>query len=248
VLNSAQATDNYCPHCGAQADLDAKYCKNCGKLISVSGAPFDPADQVKDFFPTYMVTLISIIQAAALGYLLLAANDQLSYIIAGTYDPIWTILIVGMFIMIVATWFQYSQLVMMLRLVPTTLGALVPFCFGVTQALVIFSIVHQQIAWFYFAMTLNALLGFSSYVVYLREAKLEEDRIENRILLERMGADPRRIEFMTVLRSTIFFSFGVAEALFKLESLFFAFVVLALNIIMIASVHRLSKKTSKGRK
>jgi hypothetical protein len=152
-------TPNHCGKCGASAYPGANYCQNCGKSISLSDEPFDIEERLIDIYPTYMVTLISIIQAAALGYLLLAAKDQLSNAVTSAYDPIWTILIIGMFVMIVATWIQYSHAVLTLQLTPTTLGALVPFLFGVTQALAIFSINLQQSALFYFSMSLTPLLG-----------------------------------------------------------------------------------------
>lgn len=191
-----------------------------------------------DLYPTYMITLISIIQAAALGYLLLAANDQLSYIIAGTYDPIWTILIVGMFVMIVATWAQYGSMVLVLRLVPSTMDALVPFCLGVTQALAIFSIIHQQIAWFYFAMSLNSIVLLSAYISVFREARLQQDRVENRTLVELAGTYPRTTKLVAVARSVIFFSFGVAETLLKLNSLYLAIFVLVMNVVLFVGSQR----------
>ena len=231
-------TLNYCGKCGASAYPNANYCQNCGTSISRRGAPFDTKERLIDIYPTYMVTLISIIQAAALGYLLLAAKDQLSYAITGAFDPIWTLLIVGMFLMIVATWMQYSQAVLTLQLTPTTLGSLVPFCFGVTQALAIFSINLQQSDLFYFSMSLNALVGLSSYISMFREVRLHQDRPANKLFLDRAGTYPRNIERTTVARFVIFVSFGVTEALFKLNSLFLALFVLAMNVMMLVVIHR----------
>jgi hypothetical protein len=231
-------TPNHCGKCGASAYPGANYCQNCGKSISLSDEPFDIEERLIDIYPTYMVTLISIIQAAALGYLLLAAKDQLSNAVTSAYDPIWTILIIGMFVMIVATWIQYSHAVLTLQLTPTTLGALVPFLFGVTQALAIFSINLQQSALFYFSMSFNALVGLSSYISMFREARLHQDRAANRLFLERAGTYPRNIERTTVARFAIFLSFGVTEALFKLNSLYLAIVVLVMNVMMLVVIHR----------
>jgi len=184
-----------------------------------------------DFYPTYMVTLISIIQAAALGYLLLAVRDQLSQAFAGTYDPLWTIFIVAMFIMIVATWLQYTRGVIAARFVPSTIGAVIPFLFGVTQALVIFCITLQQVAAFYFAFFLNALVGFVQSVSFVREVKLNQDCIENRVLLSRLGPTFRTTVRMMGARAVI-------EALFRLNSLVLAVILLASNVVMIVGVHR----------
>ncbi len=64
-----------CKACGASIVSDANYCHNCGIPVSSETVPFDLTERVTTFYPTYMVTLISIIQAAALGYLLLAVLD-----------------------------------------------------------------------------------------------------------------------------------------------------------------------------
>lgn len=119
-----------------------------------------PTDRVVVFFPTYYVTLISIIRVTAFGYLLLVAKDQLSAILASTYDPIWAVLIFGFFLMIAATWMNYTHFITLLRLKPTSLDAYIPFCFGATQALVIFCISLQQQRGFTIQRLLHFLNGF----------------------------------------------------------------------------------------
>ncbi len=151
-----------------------------------------------------------------------------------------------MFIMIIATWVQYTRPIIIARLLPSTIDAAIPFFFGVTQALIIFSITLQQVAWFYFAFSLNALVGFASFVSTVRELKQHEDRIENKFILARARPSIRMNTRMIVLRSVIFFSFGMIETLFKLQSLFLAVVVLAMNIVMIIAVHR-STEQALGR-
>ena len=223
---------NYCEKCGVSVNPEAKYCQRCGATISRSQASYHPTDRVASFFPTYYVTLISIIQATVFGYLLLTAKDQLSYILAGTFDPIWTVLIVAMFILIVATWMAYSHYVTSFRLVPSSLDALLPFCFGATQALVIFSISLQQLAWFYFAMVPNAMVGFLSAYVLTREVRLNQEYEEHRVVTEKVGSfSGQTLPQWYALRGMIFFSFGVAEVLLNLQSLFLAIVVLGLNVL-----------------
>ncbi|MGZ8884770.1 MAG: hypothetical protein ACXW0U_07670 [Halobacteriota archaeon] len=210
-------------------------------MVSRSEAAHPPVDRVAEFFPTYYVTLISIIQVTAFGYLLLVAKDQLSSILAGTYDPLWTVLIVGFFIMIVATWMSYTHYVTSLRLKPTSLDALIPFCFGATQALVIFSISLQQLAWFYFAMVANAAVAISQTYVLWREVRLHQEYEEHRVWIEKsrsLSVLPR----WYAVRLLIFLSFGVAEALFNLHSLLLAIVYLGLCIMSFVVVGRGAKR------
>lgn len=246
---------NYCEKCGVSTYPDAKYCHNCGTPISLSDAPTPQhvtlptpkisrsrlgfnaqdrfrlvsQDRLRDFFPTYMVTLVSIIQTAMLGYLLLAANDQLSHVLAGTYAPIWTVLIIAMFFYIVAIWMLYARSMIMLRQIPTVVDDLVPFCLGVTQALAIFSITLQQIAWFYFAVSLSSVVVLVGYTQLWRQLRLQ-DNPENRLILEALGTYPRYANSLAITYFAIFLSFGVTETLLKLNLLFLAFVVLAMFV------------------
>ncbi len=130
----------------------------------------------------YYVTLFSIIQASALGYLLLVVKDQLVSIINSTYEPLWTILIIATFLMIIAIWINYTFPAPAFRRLNTTLDALIPFCFGVAQALAIFSISLQQLAWYYFSFSLLALVGLAQCRNTFREARLDLDIEQNRIV------------------------------------------------------------------
>jgi ribosomal protein L40E len=219
-----------CEKCGVSVSREALYCQRCGEKILRSQSSHYPADRVADFFPTYYITLISIIQVTAFGYLLLVAKDQLSSILASTYDPLWTVLIVGMFIMIAATWMNYTHYVTSLKLTPSSLDALIPFCFGATQALVIFSISLQQLAWVYFAMAANAMVAISQTYFTVRQVRLHQEYEENRAWVEKSGALSTLKRWFAV-RLLIFLFFGIVEALLNLHSLFLAVVYLALCIM-----------------
>ncbi len=233
---------DYCRNCGASLRADAMCCQNCGMSLSLSDAAFNPQPPVMDLYPTYMITLTSIIQAAALGYLLLAVQAQLSYIVTGGYDSLWTVLILAMFLIIVATWVQYGSAVLAARLVPTTVDALIPFCFGVTQALIIFSINMHQLTWFYFAFAANAIVGSSAYIWMTRRYELYSYRAENRIAFENAKPFIQNARRFSIIRIVIFFSFGVAEALLSLNSLLLAIIVLVMNVLQLVLVDQNTKK------
>ncbi len=233
---------DYCEKCGAWVHPDATFCRNCGTSISLSDPVVDHQNRVMDLYPTYMITLTSIIQAAALGYLLLAVQGQLSYIITGGYDSLWTVLIFAMFLIIVATWVQYGSAVLAARLIPTTVDALIPFCFGVTQAFVIFSISMHQLAWFYFAFAANAIVGSSAYLWMSRQYQVYDYRAENRIAFENAKPFIENARRFSSVRVVIFFSFGVTEALLRLNSLLLAIVLLAMNVLQLILVDQNTKR------
>jgi hypothetical protein len=209
-------------------------------MISRSDASHLLADRMVEFFPTYYITLISIIQVTAFGYLLLVAKDQLSSILAGTYDPLWTVLILGFFIMIAATWMNYTHYGTSLRLRPTSFDALIPFCFGATQALVIFCISLQQLAWFYFAMVANAMVAILQTYFMLREVRSHQEYKENRVFIENFPLST--LTRWYAVRLLIFLFFGIAEALLNLHSLLLAIVYLALCVMSFIFVGRGAKQ------
>lgn len=252
MREQAPATHDCCENCGVSVYPDAKYCQNCGALVLLTGTPHviskvPPSiiDKLIDFNPTYYVTFISIIQSAALGFLLLALLDQLSSIIKGIFDPIWIILISSLFFFIAAIWIAYTRQIVVFNLVPQTLDGLIPFCFGVTQALAVFSINLQELSWFYFSLSSIAVVGFIQYVHLFREARIHNER--NKDALDLLGDWDRKAKLMAVLRALIFFTFGVLEALLDLHSFYLAIITLVLNALVIFIIHRSLKKLSEYR-
>ncbi len=240
-----------CENCGVLIYPDAKYCQNCGALISPTSitrhSKMSPSiiDKLVDFNPTYYVTFISIIQSAALGFLLLALLDQLSSISKGNFDPIWLILIISLIFFIAAIWIAYTRQIIVFNLIPQTLDGLIPFCFGVTQALAVFSISLHELSWFYFSLTSIAIVGFIQYVHVFREARLHYER--NKDALELFGDWDRKAKLMAVFRGLIFLAFGVSEAFLDLHSILLASITLVLNALVIIIIHISLKNFSEYR-
>ena len=230
---------NYCEKCGESVNREALYCQRCGEMISRNEAFHRPADHGVEFMSNYLITLISIIQATVFGFLLLVAKDKFSSILAGTYNPLWTPLIVGMFLMITLLWINYIHYASSLRLKPRSSTALISFCFGATQAFAIFSISLQQLAVFYFAMAANALLAILQTFSTFREARLHQEYEENRAYIENNPLSILKWWYAT--RGLIFIFFGIA-ALFNLYSLLLAIVFLALCVMSFIFVGRGAKQ------
>jgi hypothetical protein len=118
-----------------------------------------------------------------------------------------------------------------MQLVSTAVDALIPFCFGATQALVIFSISMRELAWLYFAFPANALVGSSSYMWMVHQLPFYDYRAENRIAFESAKPFVYRARRFAVAQAVIFFSFGVTEALLGLNSLLLAIVAYVNKLI-----------------
>jgi len=199
-------------------------------------------DRLLDYMPTYYVTLVSIIQSIALGLLFAALFNEVSGITRGTFDPIWTILIIGTFFLIISIWITYTRTVPAMRVIPQTLDAIVPFFFGLTQALAIFCISLHEIAWFYFSLSSCAVVAILQYIHSFRQARLHYEK--NREFLEKMGPWDRKAILMAVIRGSIFIIFGLSEAFFELKSLYFAIFFLLINVLLIMFLHRSFKMLS----
>lgn len=252
MREQSPGTLHCCENCGISIYPDAKYCQNCGALLSptripdaISKIPTPIVDKLIDYNPTYYVTFISIIQSAALGFLLLALLDQLSSISKGIFDPIWIILISSLFFFIAAIWIAYTRQIIVFSLAPQTLDGLIPFCFGLTQALAVFSINLHELSWFYFSLSSIAIVGFIQYMHLFREARIHYER--NKDALELFGDWERKAKLMAVLRALIFFAFGALEAFLDLHSLYLAIITLVLNALVIITIHISLKNFSEYR-
>lgn len=193
-------------------------------------------ERLIEYMPTYYVTFISIIQSAALGLLLLAILDQLTTVSKGTFEPLWTVLTIGLFFFIVAIWMTYTRSVAVFVLVPQTLDAIIPFCFAVTQALAVFSINLHEVAWFYYSLCSIAVVGYVQYYHTFHQARLHLDK--NRAVLQLLGNWDQKARLMAVVRGLTFLSFGVAESILHLESLYLALITLIYNVLLIVFLHR----------
>jgi hypothetical protein len=201
------------------------------------------SDRLIDYYPTYYVTFAGIIQSLVFGFLLLAILDQLSDFSKGTFDPLWIILIFAIFFFMISIWISYTRLVAVFQVTPQTLDGIIPFCFGLTQALVILSINLKELSWYYFSLTSIAVVGLIQWAHAFHQARLHYER--NRILLEAFRNWDRRAKRMAVIRGPIFVAFGVSEALFHLHSLPLAFITLVMNALLLVFLHTSFKKLFK---
>jgi hypothetical protein len=223
--HSPEATVTYCRNCEATVPLDANYCQNCGKTVSADVAHRDHVDRVIEFFPTFYITFMSIIQAAALGYLLISIKSSVATMLTeGVYNPVIIVQIVATFVLIVMVWQEYMIGISTYRWVPKTPDAIIPFLFALSQGFLIYSIDFQNSAWWFFSGSLVCLVGFLSFFNMYRQArKLPE---KNSVVLELAGSTPRVNEIGILSFGAMLLAFGVFELMWKMNSLYLVIVSL----------------------
>jgi len=122
-----------------------------------------------------------------------------------------------------------------LQYVPDLQDILIPFLFGLTEAVAIFSIGFQKISLYYFSIGFFWIVGFFSFFHMFRESKLLYER--NRIVLEHFSTTIQNGQRISILNAIIFFSFGISETLWNLNSLYFAIVALVWGVLHISFAH-----------
>ncbi len=203
---------------------------------SIENDEITHVDQNIKWFPSIYATLITIVQSIALGYLFLAIKDQLgTYLTHGTYNPIWSMLIIAIFLWIVSVFSVGVLTRRALRYVPDERDILIPFLFGLTEALAIFSISFQKFSWYYFSIGLFWLVGFFSFFHMFRESKLLYEK--NRVVLDHFSTTIRNGQRLSILFAILFFSFSMSETLWNLNSLYFAIVALVWGVLHISFAH-----------
>ncbi len=232
--HSPEATVSYCRNCEATLPLDANYCHNCGKAVSAVDAHRAHVHRVVEFVPTYYITVMSVIQSAALGYLLISIKGGVANMVAeGVYDLVYIVQIAATFLVIVAVWHEYMIGISSFRNIPKTPDAMIPFLLALVQGGMIYGIDFRNNTWWYFSFSLVCFVGFLSYFNMYRQAKKVPEK--NRFILELLGSTPRVNEIGTLGFGAIIFSFGVFELIWKMNSLYFAIAALAVPIIWIVS-------------
>jgi hypothetical protein len=96
----------------------------------------------------------------------------MSDITRGTFDPIWTILIAGMFFIIMSIWITYTRLTSVMRVIPETMDGVIPFFFGLSEAISIFLLTLHELAWFYLSMSACAGIAIVQYIHSFRQIRL----------------------------------------------------------------------------
>jgi hypothetical protein len=181
-----------------------------------------------DFGPMAGITLYSIIQAAAMGYLFVVVRDQINKLVEGILGQIYAILIFASFLVIIVIWLETVMATQSFRYPQNFWHVILPFFIGSAQFLLIMSIDLQNVAWWYFSLSSVTLVAFLTFFHTYRQARLYHE--ENRAVLEKLGGSARTTEISILVVTLIYFCFGAFESIWKLNSLYVAVVALAIII------------------
>jgi hypothetical protein len=242
-VSNNQESENYCRNCKTPADFGAKYCKNCGKRLSSNDTPRDYFARMVDFGPVAGITLYSIIQAAAVGYLLVVVRGQINRLAEGTSDQIYAILIFASFLVILVIWLETVMVTQSFRFPTDFWFTILPFFMGLAEFLLILSIELQNVAWWYFSLSIVTCVAFLTFVHSYHQARLFDE--ENRVVFEKLGGSVQTTEISILVVTSIYFSFGVLESILKLNSVFVALVALAIIIAWLVNRNLYWKKIIK---
>jgi hypothetical protein len=172
-------------------------------------------EQIVEFFPSYYTTLISVIQATALGYLLVVVSGFVKGCPALEVSQI--ILAIMTFGVLIEVWYEYMMGSTVFRWVPIIWDSVIPFLIGVAEFLLILSISPVNIALWYFSLSITCLVSFVAFKnMYRGTRKLRHD--SNILALRLLGAFPKINEFWILSYALIFSIFSLLEYKYKLDS------------------------------
>jgi len=190
-------------------------------------------DQIINFFPSYYMTLISIIQATALGYLLLNFSNQLKEEVP---DLSLFVIYVITFFVIIIVWYEYMMGSAALRWVPSIWDSLIPFSLGIGQFLLICYIAcKENIYYWYFSFSGVCFISFFAYLnMYRGATQLKKKNQNNRMVLKALKKFPVLNYIFTGVYTILFLFFGYYEYLHNnTESVLIIYTTLALTMIFL---------------
>ena len=136
----------------------------------------DAVTRFKEHFTPVYLTLISIIQASVLGYMMVYIHDPRAEL------TVWTsVRLLGSFLYVVAMWYAYTCGAIAFRRVPGLADAIIPFTLGAFEFLAVRS--AGSIFWWSLCNAGFALTGAISYVHQFRSATRQP---ENALTLHRL--------------------------------------------------------------
>ncbi|HML04428.1 MAG TPA: hypothetical protein VK426_01510 [Methanobacterium sp.] len=156
--------------------------------------------QVISEFPSVYLELISIIQAAILGYLLIIIYTNLDKLIFLNW-----ILIINVFILIVMVWHEYVMMSSAWRWIPQFKDALIPFAVAIPEFLITTFVVSDFQYWYY-GLGIFGLVSLMAYYTNINSAKRFP---ENDYVLRVSGNYYPNTYIMSIFSGVIFIGIGL---------------------------------------
>ncbi len=186
--------------------------------------------RAKNIFPTVLLTLLSIVQALALELMWAHLVEQ-AYLYAWTFTAVlgWLQILANL-LAILLIWLIYSDLVLRLSWVPTTIDALFPFFVGILEFAQISALGSGTIGqWFIILGALFAAMSWISHAT-MKRARQEED---NRAFFANTSPATSRDHLLRALPVAVLVAIGLAIWASGEES-WFALLALAGAVALLA--------------
>ncbi len=183
-------------------------------------------------FGTNYLTLISIIQSAAIGYLATIVLDKWLYLCLSQ-----RILSLANFLIFVAVWNEYAMGATCLIWIPDLKDSLIPFFFGALEFTVVQLAVSNESHW-YLAMGVFWALGIGAYANMFLSAKRREIADQNEGILVALGVHTVFAYVYCCVASIFFFlAWGWLGVCKRPDHLFLPFTSVGLLVIFFIRSH-----------
>ena len=179
-------------------------------------------EQIKQSFSSVYLTLISIIQASVLGYLVFIFGSQRE-----SLSSISIIVSVTTFLMLVTTWNEYMMGSTVFRWIPRLRDSFLPFLIGISEFLVVHHTISDVSLWCY-SMALFCFVGYLAYLNMHHSARLYP---ENTPIFERLGRLPMVTEIWAFCLAVVFSFLGIISHKFA-STVTIQYVIAFLSVVV----------------
>jgi len=159
-------------------------------------------ERVKVQFSTIYLTLVSVIQASVLSYLMVRADGLLDALSVRS-----GLQLVTTFLVVVSSWNEYVMGSSTFRWIPNLLDSFLPFLLGASEFLMVRSLARAGASW-YFWLAVFCLVGFVAFLHQYRTARHLPD---NDPVLAALGRWPRASEALLVATAAFAVLAGVID-------------------------------------
>jgi hypothetical protein len=163
----------------------------------------DVIERIKSQFSSVYLTLISVIQASVLSYLMVCADGLLARLTARS-----AVLLVTTFLVIVSSWNEYVMGSTTFRWVPTVIDSFLPFLLGASEFLMVRALGRSSSAW-YLWLAAFCLFGYVAFVNQYRSARRLTD---NDVLFAALGRWTTVSEGLLILTAALSAGFGILDS------------------------------------
>ena len=182
-----------------------------------------------ELHPAFYLTLVSISQSLAFGYLLLSFRDLLM----NNVFSIWLSFLAGIatFMLIVLVWYEYAMGTLCFKWILGYWDSFIPFLFGIAQ----FALIHSIIT-FDYSLWFNSLAFFTfiAYFAYLNQYyRSKKEKNVNKEVLDAVGKNPLKTLIITILYMALFCCMGEIARLYEDRMAVLLFLLIIANVMIL---------------